>query len=161
MRLVIQRVSEASVSVDGETIGEIGNGLLVLLGVRAGDDEETAQRLATKTAELRIFTDDAGKFNRSLVDVGGEALVVSQFTLYGDTRRGRRPSFNDAAKPSVAEPLVSAYMWALAAHGIRVARGRFGALMQVSLVNDGPVTIVIDSDELETPRRSQSTGTRP
>ncbi len=139
--------------MDGDTIGAINNGLLVLLGVRAGDDEETAQRMATKTAELRIFPDEGGRFNRSLVDVGGEALVVSQFTLYGDTRRGRRPSFNDAAKAEVAEPLVSAYMWALAAHGIRVARGRFGAHMLVSLVNDGPVTIVIDSDELEAPRR--------
>ena len=152
MRLVIQRVSRAAVSVEGETIGEIGAGLLVLLGIRREDDEETAQKLAAKTAELRIFPDEAGRFNRSLVDVGGEALVVSQFTLYGDTRRGRRPSFNDAAKPDVAEPLVSAYMWALAAHGIRVAKGRFGAHMQVSLVNDGPVTIVVDSDELEQPR---------
>ena len=155
MRLVIQRVSEAAVRVEGETIGAIDVGLLVLLGVRDGDDEETAQRLAAKTAELRIFADDAGRFNRSLVDVGGEALVVSQFTLYGDTRRGRRPSFNDAAKPSIAEPLVSAYVWALASHGVRVAQGRFGAHMQVSLVNDGPVTIVIDSDELERPRRGQ------
>jgi len=153
MRVVIQRVSQASVSVDGDTVGAIDNGLLVLLGVRQGDDEETAQKLATKTAELRIFPDDGGRFNRSLVDVGGEALVVSQFTLYGDTRRGRRPSFNDAAKPDVAEPLVSAYVWALAGHGIRVANGRFGAHMQVSLVNNGPVTIVIDSDELEAPRR--------
>ena len=155
MRLVIQRVSEASVSVDGENVGAIGTGLLVLVGVRDGDDEETAQRLATKTAELRIFPDDAGRFNRSLVDVGGEALVVSQFTLYGDTRKGRRPSFNDAARPEVAEPLISAYVWALAAHGIRVAKGRFGAHMEVSLVNDGPVTLVIDSDELEGPRRGR------
>ena len=155
VRLVIQRVSEASVSVDDEIVGAIGTGLLVLVGVRDGDDEETAQRLATKTAELRIFPDDAGRFNRSLVDVGGEALVVSQFTLYGDTRKGRRPSFNDAARPEVAEPLVSAYVWALAAHGIRVAKGRFGAHMEVSLVNDGPVTLVIDSDELEGPRRGR------
>jgi D-tyrosyl-tRNA(Tyr) deacylase len=153
MRLVIQRVSEASVAVDGETVGAIGNGLLVLLGVREGDDDLTAQNLAGKTAELRIFPDDAGRFNRSLVDVGGEALVVSQFTLYGDTRRGRRPSFNDAPRPEVAEPLVAAFVWALAAHGVRVAQGRFGAHMQVLLVNDGPVTIIIDSDELERPRR--------
>ena len=142
-------------SVDGETTGAIGSGLLVLLGVRDGDDEATAERMATKTAELRIFPDEGGRFNRSLIDVGGEALVVSQFTLYGDTRRGRRPSFNDAAKPDVAEPLISAYVWALAAYGIRVAQGRFGAHMQVSLVNDGPVTLVIDSDELERPRRGQ------
>lgn len=154
MRLVIQRVSEASVAVDGETVGAIRVGLLVLLGVREGDDEKTAQRLAAKTAELRIFPDEGGRFNRSLVDVGGEALVVSQFTLYGDTRKGRRPSFNDAARPEVAQPLVSAFVWALAAHGIRVANGRFGAHMQVSLTNDGPVTIVIDSDDLERPRRT-------
>ena len=153
MRLVVQRVIEASVSVEGETVGAIGPGLLVLLGVREGDEEEIAQRLAAKTAELRIFADDAGRFNRSLVDVGGEALVVSQFTLYGDTRKGRRPSFNDAARPEVAEPLVSAYVWALASHGIRVAQGRFGAHMQVSSVNDGPVTIVIDGDELARRRR--------
>ena len=153
MRLVIQRVSQASVSVDGETVGAIAGGLLVLLGVREGDDAVTAQRLATKTAELRIFPDEGGRFNRSLVDVGGEALVVSQFTLYGDTRKGRRPSFNDAARPELAEPLVSAYVGALAALGVRVAQGRFGAHMQVSLVNDGPVTIVIDSDDLERPRR--------
>jgi D-tyrosyl-tRNA(Tyr) deacylase len=159
MRLVIQRVSQASVSVEDNTIGSIGNGLLVLIGVRAGDDEETAQKLADKTAELRIFPDEGGRFNRSLVDVAGEALVVSQFTLYGDTRRGRRPSFNDAAKPSLAEPLISAYVWALAAHGIRVANGRFGAHMQVSLLNDGPVTIIIDSDELEAPRRTKDSET--
>jgi D-tyrosyl-tRNA(Tyr) deacylase len=153
MRLVIQRVSQASVSVDGETVGEIGQGLLVLIGARSTDNEATVQRLATKTAELRIFPDDDGRFNRSLIDVGGEALVVSQFTLYGDTRKGRRPSFNDAAPPEIAEPVVSAYVWALAAHGVRVAQGRFGAHMQVSLVNDGPVTITIDSEELERPRR--------
>ena len=156
MRLVIQRVSQATVSVDGETVGEIGQGLLVLIGVRASDDEATVQRLATKTVELRIFPDEGGRFNRSLVDVGGEALVVSQFTLYGDTRKGRRPSFNDAAPPEIAEPLVSTYVWALASRGIRVAQGRFGAHMQVSLVNDGPVTIVIDSEELDKPRRSAS-----
>jgi D-tyrosyl-tRNA(Tyr) deacylase len=153
MRLVIQRVSQASVSVDGETVGEIGQGLLVLIGARSTDNEATVQRLATKTAELRIFPDDDGRFNRSLVDIDGEALVVSQFTLYGDTRKGRRPSFNDAAPPEIAEPVVSAYVWALAAHGVRVAQGRFGAHMQVSLVNDGPVTITIDSEELERPRR--------
>ena len=155
MRLVIQRVSEASVSVEGEAVGAIAIGLLVLVGVREGDDEETVQRLATKTAELRIFPDEGGRFNRSLVDIGGEALVVSQFTLYGDTRKGRRPSFNDAARPEVAEPLISAYVWALAAHGIRVAKGRFGAHMEVSLVNDGPVTLVIDSEDVDRPRRGK------
>ena len=154
MRLVIQRVSEASVSVQGETVGEIGDGLLILVGIRGGDEAEMAERMARKTAELRIFPDDEGRFNRSLVETGGEALVVSQFTLYGDTRKGRRPSFNAAAGPDLAEALVEAYADALAALGVKVARGRFGAHMQVSLVNDGPVTIVIDSEELERPRRS-------
>jgi D-tyrosyl-tRNA(Tyr) deacylase len=121
--------------------------------VREGDDEATARRLAAKTAELRIFADAAGRFNRSLVEAGGEALVVSQFTLYGDVRKGRRPSFNDAARPELAEPLVESFAAALEEAGVRVARGRFGAMMQVELVNDGPVTLVLDSEELERPRR--------
>jgi D-tyrosyl-tRNA(Tyr) deacylase len=154
MRLVLQRVSRASVSVFGETISAIGPGLLVLIGVREGDGEAEAKRLATKTAELRIFPDDAGHFNRSLLDRGYEALVVSQFTLYGDTRKGRRPSFNDAARPEIAEPLVEAYTQALEALGVTVARGRFGAHMEVELVNDGPVTLVLDSAALDRPRRS-------
>ena len=153
MRLVIQRVSSASVRVDGEVIGAIGPGLLVLLGVREGDDEATAQRLAVKAAELRIFADDEGRFNRSVLDLQGEVLVVSQFTLYGDVRKGRRPSFNDAARPEVAEPLVEAYARALEGVGLHVARGRFGAHMLVESVNDGPVTILIDSAEFEKPRR--------
>ena len=154
MRLVVQRVLSASVRVDGETVGAIGPGLLILIGVRDGDDAETAQRLASKTAELRIFADAEGRFNRSLLESGGEALVVSQFTLYGDVRRGRRPSFNDAARPELAEPIVEAYAGALETQGIRVARGRFGAMMHVESVNDGPVTILIDSADLERPRRS-------
>ena len=113
MRLVVQRVTSASVRVEGEVVGAIGAGLLVLVAVREGDDGAIAGRLATKTAELRIFEDDEGRFNRSLIDTHGEALVVPQFTLYGDVRRGRRPSFNDAAKPEVAEPLVEAYVPAL------------------------------------------------
>jgi D-tyrosyl-tRNA(Tyr) deacylase len=161
MRLVIQRVTRACVRVEGETVGEIGAGLLVLVGVRGGDTAADAQRLALKTAELRIFRDEEGRFNRSLLETSGpstssgraEALVVSQFTLYGDVRRGRRPSFNDAARPEVAEPVVEAYAAALEAHGLRVARGRFGAMMQVELVNDGPVTIIIDSADLDRPRR--------
>ena len=153
MRLVLQRVSSASVRVDSEVVGEIGAGLLILAGVRDGDDEAEARRLATKTAELRIFADNEGKFNHSLLDVNGEALVVSQFTLLADTRRGRRPSFIDAARPEVAEPLVEVYATALEALGVRVARGRFGAHMEVSLVNDGPVTIVIDSEDQQRPRR--------
>jgi len=154
MRLVLQRVSSAAVRVDGETIGAIGPGLLVLVGVREGADEGTARRLAAKTAALRVFPDDEGRFNRSLLETHGEALVVSQFTLYADVRRGRRPSFTDAARPEVAEPLVEAYAAALEALGVRVARGRFGAKMEVELVNDGPVTLVIDSADLERPRRA-------
>ncbi|HLF79057.1 MAG TPA: D-aminoacyl-tRNA deacylase [Dehalococcoidia bacterium] len=154
MRLVIQRVTRAAVRVDGETAGAIGSGLLVLVGVREGDTESDAQRLAVKTAELRIFRDDEGRFNRSLLETGGEALVVSQFTLYADVRRGRRPGFSDAARPETAEPIVEAYSQALAAQGLRVATGRFGAMMEVELVNDGPVTIIIDSADLERPRRT-------
>jgi D-tyrosyl-tRNA(Tyr) deacylase len=153
MRLVIQRVSRAAVRVDEETVGEIAHGLLILIGVREGDDEATAKRLAAKTADLRIFPDEEGRFNRALLETGGEALVVSQFTLYGDVRKGRRPSFNDAARPEVAELLVEAYTRALESAGVRVARGRFGAMMQVELVNDGPVTLVLDSEDLERPRR--------
>src|SRR5690606_25904490 len=134
--------------------GAIDGGLLVLVGVRDGDDEAMARRLAAKTAELRIFPDEGGRFNRSLLERAGEALVVSQFTLYGDTRKGRRPSFNDAARPEVAEPLVSAYADALRQAGVRVAEGRFGAYMQVSLVNDGPVTLILDSEDLDRPRRA-------
>jgi D-aminoacyl-tRNA deacylase len=155
VRLVIQRVTEAAVRVDGESVGAIERGLLVLAGVRDGDDEATARRLAAKTAEMRILPDEGGRFNRSLLEAGGEALVVSQFTLYGDTRKGRRPSFNAAARPEVAEPVVAAYAQALRDAGIRVAEGRFGAHMEVSLVNDGPVTLVIDSDDLERPRRQR------
>src|SRR3989304_2133811 len=154
MRLVLQRGGRAAVRVDGETIGAIGPGLLVLVGVREGDDEGTARRLAAKTAALRIFPDDEGRFNRSLLETNGEALIVSQFTLYADVRRGRRPSFSDAARPDLAEPLGEAYAAALEALGVRVARGRFGAKMEVELVNDGPVTLVIDSAELERPRRA-------
>jgi len=160
MRLVIQRVTSASVRVDGDVVGAISAGLLVLVGVREGDDEATAQRLATKTAELRIFADDEGRFNRSVLDPStssghapGEVLVVSQFTLYGDVRKGRRPSFNDAAQPEVAEPLVETYARGLEAMGLRVARGQFGAHMVVESVNDGPVTILIDSAEFDRPRR--------
>ena len=153
MRLVIQRVGHASVVVDGDTVGAIGSGLLVLVGIRDGDEPDIAKRLADKTAELRIFPDNEGRFNRSLLDTGGEALVVSQFTLYGDTRKGRRPSFNDAARPEIAEALVESYAEELAARGIPIARGRFGAHMEVSLLNDGPVTIIIDSDELQRARK--------
>ena len=151
---MVQRVLSASVRVADEAIGAIGPGLLILIGVRDGDDTGLAQRLAAKTAELRILADAEGRFNRSLIESGGEALVVSQFTLYGDVRRGRRPSFNDAARPELAEPLIEAYAAALEAQGIRVARGRFGAMMHVESVNDGPVTILIDSADFDKPRRA-------
>jgi D-tyrosyl-tRNA(Tyr) deacylase len=153
MRAIIQRVSQASVEVEGRIVGAIGAGLLVLLGVGHGDNEAEARQLAEKTALLRIFADEDGRFNRSLVDIGGAALVVSQFTLYADTRKGRRPSFTDAAAPDVAAPLVDAYAAALRAAGVPVESGVFGASMRVSLVNDGPVTISLDSAAFSQPRR--------
>ena len=153
MKAVIQRVSKASVSVDAETVGSIGPGLVVLLGVAQGDTVDDARRLAEKTAGLRIFSDAEGRFNFSLLDSGGEALVVSQFTLLADSRKGRRPSFTRAAPPEEAEPLVGEYEAALRRLGVRVAGGRFGAHMQVEILNDGPVTIILDSAELERPRR--------
>jgi D-tyrosyl-tRNA(Tyr) deacylase len=139
LKAVVQRVSKAR-STPG---GEIGAGLCVLLGVAEGDTPEEGERLAGKIAHLRIFQNEEGKFDRSLVDVGGEALVVSQFTLIADTAKGNRPSFSAAARPDVAEPLYEAFCEALEAEGPRVARGVFGARMQVELVNDGPVTIVL------------------
>jgi D-aminoacyl-tRNA deacylase len=148
MRAVIQRVSEASVTVEGKVVGQIGCGLLVLLGVGMGDQVAAATQMAEKIANMRIFADDDGRFNRSALDVGGAALVVSQFTLYADTRRGRRPSFSAAAPPEIAAPLVDAFVAALRARGMTVASGVFGAHMQVTLLNDGPVTIVLDSDAI-------------
>ncbi len=140
MRAVVQRVSSASVTVDGEVVGSIGRGLLVLLGVRDGDGEAEADKLAAKLEALRVFEDDAGKMNLSVRDVGAELLVVSNFTVYGDARKGNRPSYACAARPEVAEPLVERVRAALGAQG-----GRFGARMAVELVNDGPVTLVIDA----------------
>ncbi len=145
MRAVVQRVREASVSVAGEVVGACGPGLVVLLGIAADDDGAAADRLAGKIARLRIFANEEGRFDRSLVDIAGKALVVSQFTLIADTGKGTRPSFTGAAGPEQAEPLYERCCSALEAHGIRVARGRFGALMEVALVNDGPVTIVLDT----------------
>jgi len=144
MRAVVQRVKEASVSVEGEVVGEIGPGLVVLLGVREGDTEAEAAYLAQKIANLRIFPDRAGKFNLSALDVGGEVLVVSQFTLYADTRKGRRPSFVDAAPPEVAEPLVERFVELLRQTGLRVETGQFQAMMLVKIFNDGPVTIILE-----------------
>jgi D-tyrosyl-tRNA(Tyr) deacylase len=145
MRAVIQRVAQASVEVGGEVIGRIGRGLLVLLGVTSEDGPAEAEWMADKLLGLRIFEDPAGKFNDSVIDIGGAVLVVSQFTLYADTRKGRRPSFTAAAPPTVAEPLYEQVVQAIARRGVPVGSGRFGASMQVALVNDGPVTIVLDS----------------
>ncbi len=152
MRAVVQRVSQASVTVGDEVVGAIGQGLLILLGIGAGDSEAEARLLAEKTANLRIFADEEGRFNRSLLDIGGEALVVSQFTLYANTRRGRRPSFSDAAPPEIAAPLVDIFADELRRLGVAVSTGRFGAIMQVALVNDGPVTILLDSAIFREPR---------
>lgn len=150
MRCVVQRVSRASVTVAGETVGEIGPGLLVLLGVGQQDTEADAQWLAEKVVALRVFEDADGKMNHSVVDAGGGILVVSQFTLFASTRKGTRPSFNDAAKPDLAIPLYESFNhFASAALGRPVATGRFAALMAVALVNDGPVTIVIDTKTRE------------
>jgi D-tyrosyl-tRNA(Tyr) deacylase len=145
MRLVIQRVRQASVRVDDKIVGQIGKGLLVLIGVQNGDAELAAKFLADKTANLRIFDDDDGKMNHSVLDVGGRLLVVSQFTLYGDCRKGRRPSFASAAKPEVARQLYETYCELLRANGLQVEQGIFQADMQVDLTNDGPVTLIIES----------------
>ena len=145
MRLLLQRVTRASVAVDGEVVGRIGPGLMVLVGVGHDDDEALAESMAGRVADLRIFRDDEGKTNRSLVDVAGSALVISQFTLYGDTSKGRRPSFLDAAPPALGEALYLRFADALAARGIPVSTGIFGAEMEVELVNDGPMTIWLDT----------------
>jgi D-tyrosyl-tRNA(Tyr) deacylase len=146
VRAVVQRVSEAHVAVGDEVVGRIGRGMLVLLGVGQDDGERQADFLAGKIAGLRVFDDDAGKLNRSLGDVGGEVLVVSQFTLWGDCRAGRRPSYSRAAPGERAEALYRRFIAALGSAGIAVAEGRFGARMQVHLVNDGPVTLLLDSE---------------
>jgi D-aminoacyl-tRNA deacylase len=145
VRAVLQRVREASVSVDGAVVGACGAGLVILLGVEEGDADDASERLAGKIARLRIFENDDGRLDRSLLDVGGEALVVSQFTLVADTRKGNRPSFTGAAPPDVAEALYDRFCAALEREGVRVARGVFGARMEVTLVNDGPLTIVLDA----------------
>ena len=144
MRAVVQRVSRAAVRVGQESCGEIGAGLVVLLGVAAGDTDADADRLAGKVARLRIFANEDGRFDRSLLDTGGAALVVSQFTLLASTAKGNRPSFTEAAEPELAEPLVDRLCAALRELGVPVETGRFGARMAVELVNDGPVTIVLD-----------------
>ena len=147
MRAVVQRVTRARVTVDARVAGEISNGMVVLLGVGRQDTAESAAYLAEKIANLRIFPDEAGKMNRSLVETGGSALVVSQFTLYGDTRGGRRPSYTQAAPPEEANRLYEEFVRALCAYGIRVETGVFQAHMEVELVNDGPVTLLLDSEK--------------
>ena len=144
MRALLQRVSKASVTVDQQTISAIGNGLLILLGVGHGDGEEQAKFLAEKIANLRVFEDEQGKTNLSILDVKGEAIVVSQFTLYADTRKGRRPSFIDAALPDVAKPLVNRFVELLRSYGVPTQTGKFGAHMEVEIHNDGPVTIWLE-----------------
>jgi len=148
VRAVVQRVSEASVSVGAERVGACGRGLVVLLGVAESDDEVAAHRLAGKIARLRVFENEEGKFDRSVVEVGGEALVVSQFTLIADTTKGNRPGFSRAARPEYAEPLVERFCAALRVEGVTVETGVFGERMSVMLVNDGPVTIVLDAGDV-------------
>jgi len=147
MRAVIQRVSRAQVLVNDQVVGQIGQGVLVLLGVGVDDGEGEAEFLARKTAELRIFQDEQGKMNRSVMDTGGQALVVSQFTLYGDTRKGRRPSYNKAAPPGLAKALYEHFVEVLEAHGVPTQTGKFQAEMSVSLVNEGPVTLLLSTDD--------------
>ncbi len=147
MRAVVQRVRESRVEIAGEIVGAIGQGLLVLLGVGDQDTEKDADYLVDKIATLRIFNDDADKFNLSLEDIGGAVLVVSQFTLHGDSRKGRRPSFIKAARPETAIPLYEYVLDAFRRRGIETAAGRFGAMMQVHLLNDGPVTLLLDSEK--------------
>ncbi len=145
MRVLIQRVDHASVSVDGEVVGRIGKGMLALVGVGRGDTRADVHALAAKLVGLRIFPDQSGRSNLSLLDVGGAMLVVSQFTLFAEVRRGRRPGFTGAAPPEVAAPLVEEFVRSVAAHGVEVATGRFGAMMQVDLSNQGPFTLMVET----------------
>jgi len=154
VRAVVQRVSQASVSVDGNDVARIGRGFLVLLGVTMDDAPETADRLAAKVSGLRVFEDADGKMNLSLAEVGGEVLCVSQFTLYGDLRKGNRPSFTGAARPEIAAPLYDRFCNAIEAAGFTCKRGVFGAHMQIELTNDGPVTLWLDTAELVRSRRA-------
>ena len=153
MRAILQRVSKASVTIDGELYSQIGKGFLILLGVHETDTTAEADVLIEKCAGLRIFEDEQEKMNLSLADVGGEVLAVSNFTLYGDCRRGKRPSFSSAARPDTANPLYEYFVEGIRKHGINVRTGVFGADMKVELLNDGPVTIFMDTDELMRPRR--------
>ena len=145
MRILLQRVSRARVLVDDAVVGQIGSGLVLLVGIHHSDSEDPLRYCAEKCAHLRIFADEAGKMNRSVLDVGGQIMAISQFTLYGDSRKGRRPSFDQAAPPAVAEPLYERFIQLLEAIGLEVARGVFGAHMVVDLDNDGPVTLIVES----------------
>lgn len=145
MRAVIQRVKKSSVSVDGQSVGEIGAGILALMAVAPGDSDREVLYMAEKMVHLRIFADETGKMNRSLLDTGGEMLIVSQFTLYGDCRRGRRPSFTGAAAPGLAKDLILKFIRAVEGYGVSAAAGEFGAMMEVELINDGPVTLILDT----------------
>ena len=149
MRALLQRVTFGSVRIDGELIGKIGTGLVILLGVKNGDTEAEAEYLAAKCVHLRIFDDDAGNMNRSLLEIGGEVLVISQFTLYGNTRKGRRPSFIEAARPEISEPLYEKFVEAIRKFRVNVETGRFGAMMLVEIHNDGPVTLMLESKKNE------------
>jgi D-tyrosyl-tRNA(Tyr) deacylase len=152
MRVVVQRCKESSVSVGGQIVGRIQSGLVVLVGITHEDKTEEVMLLADKVANLRIFEDDQGKMNHSVIDQGGSVLSVSQFTLYGDCRKGRRPNFLDSARPEHAEPLYNLFNDRLRSMGLEVQTGQFGAMMEVQLVNDGPVTLIIDSAELTRPK---------
>lgn len=148
MRAVVQRVSRAAVLVEDQTVGSIGEGLVVLLGIHTDDGDREARWMADKIVNLRIFADESGKMNRSLVDIGKEMLIVSQFTLYGDCRKGRRPGYSTAAPPEKAEPVYRNFIELVKNHGIKVASGQFQAMMEVSITNSGPVTLLLDSDKL-------------
>jgi len=147
MRAVIQRVSKACVLVNAKPVGQIGQGLMILLGIRSSDTSDDLNWLAEKCANLRIFENEDGKFHHSLLDIAGEALIVSQFTLYGDTRRGRRPSFTDVASPEMAEPMVETFVRKIKEMGVHVETGQFAAMMDVEIHNDGPVTIIVDTED--------------
>ena len=148
MRLVVQKVSQSSVKIEGEIVGAIDKGYMVLVGITNGDDELLVEKMVDKLVNLRIFEDENDKLNLSLLDVGGSVLSISQFTLYANCKKGRRPSFIDAAKPDISSPLYDFFNKKLEEQGINVERGVFGAMMEVSLINDGPVTIILDSNEL-------------
>ena len=154
MKVLLQRVSRASVTIDGDTAGSIATGLTLFLCVEQDDTEQDADYLKEKCLKLRIFPDEEGRFDRSVLDVGGGLLIISQFTLAADTRKGRRPSFTRAAPPEIAEPMVEYFITACRASGLRVETGKFGAYMQVALCNDGPVTIWLDSRDRLAPRRN-------